>query len=453
MAGWFLVIKKGDETMSTRQYIGARYVPKFFDWDGSPEWRSGVAYEALTIVTRNGNSYTSKIPVPSNITAPENNPTYWAATGLYNEQVESIRQGLLDAQGNITDLDRRLDTAEGDIDSLETAVQNLITKSKRILVVGGNSEYTTINSAITAARELITSIGGRVTIIVLSGEYNEQIVLRPNPGIDFIGYGARIKGNFSYPNCCVYLSGTTTMVGFYIENGYSEDTNAYALHVERDGSNTTGKMMFIDCDFVCINGSGAGVGMTHNSEVQFRNCRFYTGSALEDRGALYLHNSQASNEALQTIYLVNCFFESGWNDLRIDDACNIAGNSNSPLRLLVFNCGGRQNRVRFFNTSYNTAQASHDTPGPNITLIGNGNGILALNPNRVKVQELYAATKGSYALFPLAYNKNDCVPTITFPGESNIEAFSVSSDSSGGAHSTAGAFTENPSVKITYNLK
>ena len=78
--------------MSTRQYIGARYVPKFFDWNGSTEWRTGVAYEALTIVTRNGNSYTSKIPVPSNIGAPESNPEYWVSTGLFNEQIESIRQ-------------------------------------------------------------------------------------------------------------------------------------------------------------------------------------------------------------------------------------------------------------------------------------------------------------------------------------------------------------------------
>lgn len=87
--------------MSTRQYIGARYVPKFFDWGGSAEWRSGVAYEALTIVTRNGNSYTSKIPVPSNVGAPESNPDYWVSTGLFNEQIESIRQL---AEGTASDL-------------------------------------------------------------------------------------------------------------------------------------------------------------------------------------------------------------------------------------------------------------------------------------------------------------------------------------------------------------
>lgn len=74
--------------MSTRQYIGARYVPKFYDFEGSTEWRSGVSYEPLTIVTRNGNSYTSKKPVPTNIGAPESNAEYWAATGIYNSQLE-----------------------------------------------------------------------------------------------------------------------------------------------------------------------------------------------------------------------------------------------------------------------------------------------------------------------------------------------------------------------------
>lgn len=76
----------------TRQYIGARYVPKFYDYNGSPDWRSGVEYEPLTIVTRNGNSYTSKKPVPSSIGAPENNPEYWVSTGVYNQQVEAYRQ-------------------------------------------------------------------------------------------------------------------------------------------------------------------------------------------------------------------------------------------------------------------------------------------------------------------------------------------------------------------------
>lgn len=81
--------------MAVRQYIGARYVPEFYYGNnGSAEWVAGVSYEALTIVTRLGNSFTSRKPVPSNIGAPENNPEYWVATGNFNSQLEYVSEEL-----------------------------------------------------------------------------------------------------------------------------------------------------------------------------------------------------------------------------------------------------------------------------------------------------------------------------------------------------------------------
>ena len=72
-----------------KQYVGARYVPKF----ASPvEWAPSTSYEALTIVTFNNASYTSKVPVPPTVGNPANNPQYWALTGNYNAQVEQYRQ-------------------------------------------------------------------------------------------------------------------------------------------------------------------------------------------------------------------------------------------------------------------------------------------------------------------------------------------------------------------------
>ena len=77
--------------MAVRQYIGARYVPEFFYGEnGSPEWVSGVAYDALTIVTRLNNSFTSRKPVPSSVGAPESNPEYWACTGNFNSQLDHV---------------------------------------------------------------------------------------------------------------------------------------------------------------------------------------------------------------------------------------------------------------------------------------------------------------------------------------------------------------------------
>lgn len=86
-------------------YIGARYVPKFFEnGSGTSEWTANTAYEPLTIVTRNGNSYTSKKLVPASVGAPENNADYWVSTGIYNQQVEEYRQDVESVTDDISEL-------------------------------------------------------------------------------------------------------------------------------------------------------------------------------------------------------------------------------------------------------------------------------------------------------------------------------------------------------------
>lgn len=69
-------------------YVGARYVPIL---DG--EWDSQKKYEPLTIVTYQGNSYTSRTYVPAGIDI--NNVEYWVVTGNYNAQVEEYHQEVV----------------------------------------------------------------------------------------------------------------------------------------------------------------------------------------------------------------------------------------------------------------------------------------------------------------------------------------------------------------------
>ena len=103
--------------MAVTQYIGARYVPKFYEnSDGTEEWRAGVEYEPLTIVTYNGNSYTSKKPVPSNIGNPSDNTAYWVSTGNYNQQVEAYRQEVQEYKT--------------EVDALEDSVNETLTNYK-----------------------------------------------------------------------------------------------------------------------------------------------------------------------------------------------------------------------------------------------------------------------------------------------------------------------------------
>lgn len=90
-----------------RQYVGARYVPKVMG-----EWNKALQYEALSIVTYAGNSFTSKVPVPANIDI--SNKTYWVNTGNYNAQVEAYRQqtSQLENRLNSEIIDRKNDSKD-----------------------------------------------------------------------------------------------------------------------------------------------------------------------------------------------------------------------------------------------------------------------------------------------------------------------------------------------------
>lgn len=79
------------------QYVGARYVPLFAE---PLEWDKTKAYEPLTIVLYQGNSYTSRQYVPVGIELT--NESFWAKTGNYNAQIEQYRQDVKTLEGRIT---------------------------------------------------------------------------------------------------------------------------------------------------------------------------------------------------------------------------------------------------------------------------------------------------------------------------------------------------------------
>ena len=127
-----------------RQYVGARYVPKFAD---PTAWTSGTSYEAMTIVTYNNSSYTSKIPVPATVGNPADNPDYWALTGNYNAQVEQYRQKTETVSNNLT-------TEITNRKNADTALQGQITTVSNNLT----TEITNQISSERAAREEADSV-------------------------------------------------------------------------------------------------------------------------------------------------------------------------------------------------------------------------------------------------------------------------------------------------------
>lgn len=121
-----------------RQYIGARYVPKFFQGvNGSPEWVAGLSYEPLTVVTYLGNSFTSKVPVPAGIGNPAANPSYWVNTGNYNAQVDAYRDIVEQYKEAVTAVQTQVDKNTEAIENI-----NFNTEQNRRFVFIGDSYNT-----------------------------------------------------------------------------------------------------------------------------------------------------------------------------------------------------------------------------------------------------------------------------------------------------------------------
>lgn len=127
--------------MAERQYIGARYVPKFFDNPNTSDaaWLTGVAYEALTIVTYAGNSYTSKKPVPAGVGAPNLNPDYWVATGLFNEQVSQLQNDINSANQRIAENTSAISGINTNISEMRddiTTLQDVGGGTRKVVIIG-----------------------------------------------------------------------------------------------------------------------------------------------------------------------------------------------------------------------------------------------------------------------------------------------------------------------------
>lgn len=133
-----------DNRQTFRQYIGARYVPKFYEnEDGTFTWESGVQYEPLTIVKYSTNTYVSKKLVPSTVGSPNLNTEYWALTGDYNGAVVALQQ-------TVNSLQTDVNTLEGDVNTLEEAVTGLDERVDGTETAIGNNA-----SAITATNQRI----------------------------------------------------------------------------------------------------------------------------------------------------------------------------------------------------------------------------------------------------------------------------------------------------------
>lgn len=324
-----------------RQYVGARYVPKIMG-----EWNKALQYEALSVVTYMGNSFTSKVPVPANVEI--DNTNYWVNTANYNAQVEEYRKVTLEtkelANNTNTDLqafkknqtntnnefNNKIDLTTSALNKLKDVVFDGDTPSV-ITVAKSGGRFHTINEAITFAKGYC-SRQKRVTILICGGVYNESIVLTKNPGIDLIGIGMpEIVSDRAYPNGPAYIYGDTYIEGIYF---HSTSKDAYAFHL--DGSTDTScgtTVTVVNCKFISNNQPALGCGCTRGCVYRFMNCIF-SGS-----DGIYVHNEASSNVDTQYFNVIGCKILGKNHAVAVDDAAKLNfGATGSPLILNFAGC-------------------------------------------------------------------------------------------------------------------
>lgn len=319
-----------------RQYVGARYVPKIMG-----EWNKALQYEALSVVTYMGNSFTSKVPVPANVEI--DNTNYWVNTANYNAQVEEYRKVTLEtkelANNTNTDLqtfkknqtntnnefNNKIDLTTSALNKLKNVVFDGDTPSV-ITVAKSGGRFHTINEAITFAKGYC-SRKNRVTILIFGGVYNESIVLTKNPGIDLIGIGMpEIVSDAAYPDGPANIYGDTYIEGIYF---HSTSKTAYAFHL--DGSTDTScgtTVTVVNCKFISANQPALGCGCTRGCVYRFMNCIF-SGS-----DGIYVHNEASSNVDTQYFNVIGCKILGKQHAVAVDDAAKLNfGATGSPLKL------------------------------------------------------------------------------------------------------------------------
>lgn len=149
--------------MAVRQYVGARYVPKFAD---PIVWEEGKSYEALTIVTYNNDSYTSKVPTPATVGTPPNNEDYWALTGNFNGQVEEYRkvaeQASKDASSALEQITGAVDAVAQEVkdrEAADTVLDEKITAEASARQRADTALNEKISAEVTARQQSETVIG------------------------------------------------------------------------------------------------------------------------------------------------------------------------------------------------------------------------------------------------------------------------------------------------------
>ena len=346
--------------MAVKQYVGARYVPKF----ATPiEWQANTSYDALTIVLYNNASYTSKVTVPPTVGNPTENTNYWALTGNYNAQVEQYRQDIVsykeDTDNQLGEVNTKIDTLETNtntqlgevntkidtletntdtqlgevntkIDTLETNINkvqsSLLTKLTSSFITvdaSGKGDFTSITQAMEASDKKV------IKIFLMNGSYHECLDFTSYDDVTIIGEsknaiiyndGGKYKYSTITLNQKFYLFNLTikafynsTFTPTYDSSDVENTFPSYALHIDKlqnDGGYTG---IVENCVIQSSSGACVGSGTQQNSNLKFIDCEInrdsptsYLSYSPHYDSALLIHNSVPQSTINQHAYVINC---------------------------------------------------------------------------------------------------------------------------------------------------
>ena len=252
--------------MSVREYIGARYVPVIAD---PIEWDNTKVYEPLTIVSHEGNSYTSRQAVPAGIDIT--NTTFWALTGNYNAQIEQYRKEVESLREDVdkntmdigdettarenadTQLQNKITNITNDIgaettarENADTQLQNKITNLHVISLedLGGKNGDSTFDNAALINGHFTADNAFDEVLLIPEGEWYIQSTVNFSY-CEVIGSGVICCGDNFTGTPYVTSDGKNptpaVIIGFGLESSYNFD-NDYSTFIKNKSWNLN-----IDC--------------------------------------------------------------------------------------------------------------------------------------------------------------------------------------------------------------
>lgn len=409
-------------------YTGARYVPIF----ATPtEWNKQSTYEPLTIVTYEGNSYTSKQYVPVGVDI--NNDDFWALTGNYNAQVEAYKQIVESFNDRINDNLNTVQNLEHDLGYTFNTDSKLYVFSDSTFQRNGNIksivEYMEELSDITIDNRGAGGSNTEYLYNLLNGYSSSEL---QDATHIIVAYGINdFQGN-RQPLCVNYTSYNNFVTYFETLYGKCLDklcalapqaqiicvTPAY-IHYEVDNSinpiniNTQGNTFYSYCDIIRQEAYKRNIGVLSLDKIMGINESNYTSKLVVSSGTkIWVHHNAKTNEEIAKIILFK-----QWENV---------GNQNSYIDVTPLNAKNYFGDVfTFINTMKTNANDTfkvHLYPGVDywftclsgyINIKLNGITILANNRSYSSMQASFKVdTEGDYTVSFEANTSSVSIPHI-----------------------------------------